>query len=91
MSVDVDVTKQALIEANLDLAARFMEMVFEDPSILEEIPAGATLFFLPEENPALAAEIQRSADQVAQKGRPIYVRSMPPVVPAAASDASSTS
>jgi hypothetical protein len=81
MSVDVDVDKQARIEANLDLFARFMEMVFDDPSIVDDIPAQATLFLLPEDDPTLAAEIQRSADRLAQKGRPIYVRSIPPASP----------
>lgn len=86
MSVDVDVKKQAYADANLDLFARFMELVFDDPSILDEIPAQATLFLLPEDDPELAAVNRRGADQLARKGRPIYVRSMPPAVKASEAD-----
>lgn len=78
MSVDVDVDKQTYADANLDLLARFMEMIFEDTSILDEIPANATLFLLPEDDPEMAAINRRGAELLTRKGRPVYVRSMPP-------------
>ena len=77
MSVGFDV-KQQYADANLDLLARFMEMIFEDPSILDEIPAQATLSLLPDDDPELAATNRRGAERFAREGRPFYLRSMPP-------------
>lgn len=46
--MDVGNERRAYADASLDLLARFMEMVFDDISILDEIPAQATLFLIPE-------------------------------------------
>lgn len=84
MSEGFDAKEQARVDAHMRLMARFMDMVIEDPSILDDIPGGAYLFFLPEDDPAQAAIERRGAAQLASQGKTVYLRPLPadPSLPA---------
>lgn len=48
--------KEEIVNKNLDLHGEFMKYTFEHPEILDQIPKGATLVILPEDNPFLYKE-----------------------------------
>ncbi len=75
---DVDATTQTTGSARGELFRRFMQMVFADPAIADEIPGGAYVYLLPEDDPELAAVEQAAADKAARAGKLVYVRSLPP-------------
>lgn len=79
MTTRAEREQATFVSTEMSLLARFMDMVVDDPSIADEIPGGATVFFLPEDDPELAAAEQAAADKAAQAGIKIYVRSLPPV------------
>lgn len=89
--LEIDAVMRAPKSPRSVLFRRFLQMAIENPSIFDEIPAEAYVFLLPEDDPELAAQERGAAERFAQKGHKVYVRSMPPAVPAAASDASAKS
>lgn len=78
MTTGTERKQEQFISSEMALLARFMDLVVEDPSIADEIPGGATVFFLPEDDPELAAAEQAAADKAAEAGIKVYVRSLPP-------------
>lgn len=80
--IEADAEKQAQISAHMGLFRRFMQMVVADPSIADEVPGGAYVFLLPEDDPELAAVEQAAADKAANAGKLVYVRSLPSAPPA---------
>ncbi|MBA2278023.1 MAG: hypothetical protein H0W06_09705 [Chloroflexia bacterium] len=78
IQTEIDAEQQARISAHMALYRRFMQMVFADPAIADEIPGGAFLYLLPEDDPELAAVEQAAADKAARAGKLVYVRSLPP-------------
>lgn len=46
-----DAATVSRVSRNLDLLRRFTLRVFEDPSLLEEIPSGGTLVFISDADP----------------------------------------
>jgi hypothetical protein len=88
---EIDAVMQAPQSPQGVLFRRFMQMAIEDPSIFDEIPAEAYVFLLPEDDPELAAQERDAAERFAQKGRPVYVRSMPPAARSITGDVPSES
>ena len=62
-----------IIKKNLDLHAEWMRYTFEHPDILDRIPQGAELVFIPNNEPELAKENQKTADVLMAKGLPFMV------------------
>jgi hypothetical protein len=42
------------ITANIGLAGRFIDSIFENPALLDDIPDGASVIFLPDDDRRLA-------------------------------------
>jgi hypothetical protein len=62
-----------IIKKNLGLHAEWMRYTFEHPEILDQIPQGAELVFIPYNEPELAKENQKIADELKAKGLPLMV------------------
>jgi hypothetical protein len=58
---------------NLDLLNEFMQYAFEHPGVLDQIPSGAEMVILPENDPELAAENTRTVRALEEKGSPVVV------------------
>ena len=69
-------TKETLIQKNLDLHAEWMRYVFDHPDILDRIPHGAVLVILPEDDPETYAENAKVVDINRSKGIPVVVVKM---------------
>lgn len=77
-------TKDEIVKQNLDLHAEFMRYTFENPEVLDQIPPGATLVILPEDNPELYKENLKVVKTQQAKRLPVVVVKMPtpqPIVP----------
>lgn len=61
------------VEANIDLVARFLEAVIEDPSVAEDIPDGATIFILPHDDPGRAETNFELAKSASKAGRDVHI------------------
>jgi len=70
-----DMTEQqaADVDANLDLVARFLEAVIDDPSVAEDIPDGATIFVLPHDDPDRAKTNFDLANAASEAGRDVHI------------------
>ncbi len=66
-------TKEELIKRNLDLHAEWMRYVFDNPDVLDQIPKGAVLVILPEDDPDLYAENIKVVEESRSKGVPVVV------------------
>ena len=49
-------TRAEVVRSNLDLLHEFMQVAFEQPDILDQIPPDAELVILPENDPAFYTE-----------------------------------
>ena len=65
--------KNELIKKNLDLHAEWMRYCFEHPEVLDQIPQGAELIIIPNNDPELAKENQKIAQDLKTKGLPFVV------------------
>lgn len=65
--------KDEIIKKNLDLHAEWMRYVFAHPDILDQIPQGAELVIIPNNDPELAAENQKVAEDLKTKGIPFVL------------------
>ncbi len=59
------------IAANIDLAFRFLGEAFDEPARLERIPDGASLVFVPDDDPDLAQANLARAVKLADEGHPV--------------------
>lgn len=69
--------KSDIVNKNLDLNAEFMRYTFEHPEILDQIPEGARIVFLPDDDPELCeANLKVDKEVKAQdpKRPTVYVR-----------------
>lgn len=79
MSVDdmspYDVTDEhaAIVDANLDLLAQFMEVVVANPSMTDQIPTSATIIIVPEDDPERAMANLALADAASRAGRKVQI------------------
>ena len=69
--------QDARIARNMEWTLKFLQSILADPTILDEIPEGAGVFLLPDDDPELAEANRRGAERARQRGHPIYVRRMP--------------
>jgi len=60
-----------VIEKNLEQHSLFMQYALEHPEILEKIPEGAEVIFIPENDPQLAKVNLNSGREKAAKGKKI--------------------
>lgn len=63
-----------IAERNIDAAFTFLSQVFDDPSILDTIPDGATIVFIPRDDPAAAASNLKLGISTVQSGADVYFR-----------------
>lgn len=69
---DVDEATQERVEANLRLAQRFFDMLFDDPSIADDIPAEAYVIFLPDDDPDLARRHAAAGERMRAAGQIVH-------------------
>lgn len=62
------------IERNMDLSFEFARGIFENPEILDEIPDGATLVLLPDDDPSLLQEKMELGMRALRRGEDVYFR-----------------
>lgn len=68
-------TNKEIIEKNLEQHSLFMQYALEHPAILEKIPDGAEVVFLPEDDAQLAKVNLNAGKSKKSKGKKIiYVR-----------------
>jgi hypothetical protein len=63
-----------LIERNMALAANLMAAQLENPNALAEIPNGATLILIPDDDPELARFNRDLGLQALEEGEDVYFR-----------------
>lgn len=62
------------VERNMDLAFQFIGQILNDPALLDEIPDGATVVLLPDDDPGQTnANIDLAVDS-ARDGSNVYMR-----------------
>jgi hypothetical protein len=61
-------------ERNITLSFEFARSIVDNPSILDEIPDGATLILLPSDEPDLVRENLRLGIAAAERGENVYLR-----------------
>lgn len=72
-TADVD----AQVVRDSEWTLEFLQSILADPSILDEIPEGATVYLLPDDDPGLVEANLKGAERARQRGYPVYVRRMP--------------
>ena len=58
---------------NLELHAEWMRYVFEHPEVLDQIPKGAELIIIPNNDAALAMENKKTVRELKAKGLPFVI------------------
>lgn len=71
--------KSGVVEKNLDLAHHFLLYAFEHPEVLERIPPGAEVVFLPDQDKKLLAVNKRLAERLRKKGQAVVTFRVRPV------------
>lgn len=67
--------KDEMIARNMIIGAEFDKFVIEHPEVLDKIPDGAQLIFLPEYDPELCAENLKLSKSMREKKKPvIYIK-----------------
>jgi len=68
--------KDLAVKKNLDLLNEFMKYAFENPEILERIPAEAELIILPTDDPELSEYNRKTADKIIPRGKKVIFAKM---------------
>ncbi len=63
-----------MIDANLELSRRFFAAAFDDPSLLDDLPADATVVLIPFDDPGLARANMVAAEREASLGKRVVLR-----------------
>lgn len=73
--IDPEMTDERAREfdANMDLLMQFTSAILDDLSLGESMPLGATVFVLPDEDPALAATNLARAHHASQEGHDVII------------------
>lgn len=66
-------TKNELVKKNLELHAEWMKYLFQHPEVLDEIPAGAQVVILPDNEPELAKENSKIIQKLKTEKLPIVI------------------
>jgi hypothetical protein len=73
-----DTAAEGRIAQNLELVRRFVAAVFDDPSITDDIPEGANVILLPDDDPELAASNRRGGEAMQASGKLVRFIELPP-------------
>jgi hypothetical protein len=76
--------KEETVRKNLDLLNEFMKYAFEHPQVLDQIPSGAELVILPQDDSELMRENTRLAKAQVSAGKQVILfkfRRPEPVTP----------
>lgn len=65
---------EGVVERNLALVSAFTQAIIADPSLGEEIPKGATLVLIPDDDPELAAYNRALGERAQAAGKTVYTR-----------------
>lgn len=66
-------TKNEIVQKNLQLHNEWMRYCFIHPEILTRIPKGAQIIILPNNMPELAKENKKTAEQLKRKSLPLVI------------------
>lgn len=74
---------KGVVDKNLELLGEFMRYAFDHPEVLDQIPKGAEIVILPDDDPELCKENLKIAKSHQKKGLPVVVvrMQMPKPVP----------
>ncbi len=78
ISTEIDSMSAAIVAKNLELARRFTLSVFEDPSLLDDIPDEITLVLIPDDDAELAQANIVIALGAIRSGEDVLVRHVRP-------------
>jgi len=65
-------THDEILKKNLDLHAEWMKYVFDHPDVLDEIPKGAVLVILPEDDREMFEVNKKVIEKKKAQGIPIF-------------------
>ena len=68
------VTSTGLAERGIGLGFDFLKAIIDDPSIADDIPNGATVVLLPDDDTELAESSLQGGIEAARKGADVYIR-----------------
>lgn len=71
-------TYEEQVHKNMELSEQFSLSALEHPEILEQIPEGAHVVFLPEDDPELAEQNQKLLDRLSQEQATVVIVRMRP-------------
>ncbi len=74
MATKIDTEQAGRIRRNMALTRRFSRLAIADPTILDDIPDGATLFLVPDGDVELARLNLDAAERARQAGHVVHVR-----------------
>ena len=66
-----------LTERDITLGFDFVKAIIDDPSIADDIPQGATLVLLPDDDAELAESSLQAGIEAARAGKDVYIRHFP--------------
>ena len=74
-----DLTPEAIerINRNIELAGEFLQAVVADPSLVESIPFGASVFLIPADDPVMVEANLRGARRAHEAGQTVHVHHLP--------------
>lgn len=73
----IDAATDTRVRRNLEMVRRFTLQIFEDPSLLDEVPDGQEIVFIPDDDPRLAEMNLQGGMRKVRAGHNIYFRHMP--------------
>lgn len=73
-TTELDAATISRVTRNLELAGRFTLSIFEDPSILDEIPDDGEIVLIPDDDPELAESNLRGGMRSVREGKNITFR-----------------
>ncbi len=64
----------SMIDRNIHAAFELAKQIVDDPSILDNIPDGASIVFIPRDDPEAAASNLQLGIKILQSGEDVYFR-----------------
>ena len=64
----------SMVDRNIHAAFELAKQIVEDPSILDNIPDGASIVFIPRDNPGAAESNLQLGLKILQSGEDVYFR-----------------
>lgn len=72
-----DEERNRRVVKTLDMAQRFLSDIFDDPRLLDAIPEGASVIFIPEDDAETAQRNLAAAERMRRAGKIVHVVRMP--------------